>query len=285
VARNTIKAAEIIIPGDLTDAESPPLLKWWYSGPKARGYMCRRRAEEVVAALADAPADSLILDLGSSWGLAALTATQNGYRAVALDIVEDDLRAGAKIARANGLAVWFVRGDAAAMPFRDGSFSTIVSAETVEHVFLPDRPKAFQEMARVLKNGGALSISTPNPRSPAEFFKRVALKFPAVGKLLRYTHMPAGLTSRNQYHPHRYHEPFTRAGLKAALLNAGFRICEIRLALLMYKYCPDALYRLARYAEWVWEKTPFLKNTCMTVVVTALKPPAAAPSPPPPSCI
>ncbi|MBI4503064.1 MAG: methyltransferase domain-containing protein [Gemmatimonadetes bacterium] len=42
----------------------------------------------------------------------------------------------------------------------DGTFDTVISCETIEHV--PDPPRAVREMARVLKSGGRLLLTTPN---------------------------------------------------------------------------------------------------------------------------
>lgn len=44
--------------------------------------------------------------------------------------------------------------------FADGEFDTVVSCETIEHV--PDPPLAVRQLARVLKAGGRLFVTTPN---------------------------------------------------------------------------------------------------------------------------
>jgi 2-polyprenyl-3-methyl-5-hydroxy-6-metoxy-1,4-benzoquinol methylase len=46
------------------------------------------------------------------------------------------------------------------LPFADASFATVVAAEVIEHVF--DTQSAINELARVLKPGGWLAITTPN---------------------------------------------------------------------------------------------------------------------------
>lgn len=51
--------------------------------------------------------------------------------------------------------------DASALPFREESFDTLLSFEVVEH--LPDPNGAFREMVRVLRPGGVLVATTPNP--------------------------------------------------------------------------------------------------------------------------
>lgn len=50
--------------------------------------------------------------------------------------------------------------DITAIAHPDESFDTVISCETIEHV--PDPPKAVAELARVLKRGGRLYLTTPN---------------------------------------------------------------------------------------------------------------------------
>jgi SAM-dependent methyltransferase len=53
-----------------------------------------------------------------------------------------------------------VAADATALPFRDGSFATIVSNCVLEHI--PEVDTALQEAARVLKVGGTLLFTVPS---------------------------------------------------------------------------------------------------------------------------
>ena len=48
----------------------------------------------------------------------------------------------------------------APLPFGDGTFDTVISCETIEHV--PDPYRAVRELARVLRPGGRLFLTTPN---------------------------------------------------------------------------------------------------------------------------
>jgi SAM-dependent methyltransferase len=50
--------------------------------------------------------------------------------------------------------------DVQALTYSDASFDTVVSCETVEH--LPDPQRAVGELARVLRPGGRLFLTTPN---------------------------------------------------------------------------------------------------------------------------
>ncbi len=51
-------------------------------------------------------------------------------------------------------------GDAQSLPHPDGSFDTVISCETIEHV--PNPRRALAEFARVLKTHGRLVLTSPN---------------------------------------------------------------------------------------------------------------------------
>lgn len=54
----------------------------------------------------------------------------------------------------------YLRADVHALPFRDGSFESVVAFEVIEHV--DNGIQLLREIYRVLKNRGKLFLSTPN---------------------------------------------------------------------------------------------------------------------------
>ena len=52
-------------------------------------------------------------------------------------------------------------GDVSALPFGDATFDAVIAGELLEHLDSPDA--ALPEFARVLRPGGRLVITTPNP--------------------------------------------------------------------------------------------------------------------------
>jgi 2-polyprenyl-3-methyl-5-hydroxy-6-metoxy-1,4-benzoquinol methylase len=80
---------------------------------------------------------------------------------VAIDYSPVAVEKGRMYATASGLAsITWQRGDIQAIDQPDASFDTAISCETIEHVADPQR--AVMELARVLRPGGTLFLTTPN---------------------------------------------------------------------------------------------------------------------------
>lgn len=105
-----------------------------------------------------------ILEIGCGRG--GFTCWLAGQRArpariVAADFATTAVQKGSAFARERRLSgiSWEVN-DIQNIAHPDASFDTIISCETVEHVTAPQR--ALNELARVLKPGGRLLLTTPN---------------------------------------------------------------------------------------------------------------------------
>jgi SAM-dependent methyltransferase len=116
---------------------------WWYS---ARRAMVRRELAPLAAGRA--------LDVGCGSGGNSDVLRRLGWDVTALDHSEEALGAS----RRRGLRV--VRGDARALPFRDGQFDLVLSTDAWEHVSEDDRVAA--EAHRVLRPGGTLFVAVPS---------------------------------------------------------------------------------------------------------------------------
>jgi 2-polyprenyl-3-methyl-5-hydroxy-6-metoxy-1,4-benzoquinol methylase len=66
-------------------------------------------------------------------------------------------------------AITWQVGDIQAIDHAADSFDTVISCETIEHV--PDPPRAVRELARVLKPGGTLFLTTPNYLGPYGLYR------------------------------------------------------------------------------------------------------------------
>jgi SAM-dependent methyltransferase len=94
-----------------------------------------------------------VLDLGCGTGYGSAELAQGGAQVTALDRV-----APARALRGSGPR--FVRGELGGLPFAPASFELVVSFQVIEH--LVDPSDYLREIARVLRPGGTLLLSTPN---------------------------------------------------------------------------------------------------------------------------
>jgi 2-polyprenyl-3-methyl-5-hydroxy-6-metoxy-1,4-benzoquinol methylase len=105
--------------------------------------------------------DRDILDVGSGFGWFELVALDRGARSVTgIEPTEQDL-ATARRHLADERLTFEVAG-ALDLPYPAGSFDTVVCWEVLEHLPAGGEPRAFAELARVLRPGGALYLSTPH---------------------------------------------------------------------------------------------------------------------------
>jgi len=99
-----------------------------------------------------------VLDVACGTGIVARTAA--GMVAPEGTIVGVDLNeAMLTVAHRVRPDIEFRQGNATALPFADESFDTVLCQMAL--MFFPDRPKALQEMARVVTAGGTVAVVVP----------------------------------------------------------------------------------------------------------------------------
>jgi 2-polyprenyl-3-methyl-5-hydroxy-6-metoxy-1,4-benzoquinol methylase len=96
-----------------------------------------------------------VLDAGCGTGFFSQMADARGAAVTSLDVGEQLL---AEVARKCDTER--VVGDLLALPFEDASFDVVICTEVIEHTITPQR--AVAELARVLRPGGLLVLTTPN---------------------------------------------------------------------------------------------------------------------------
>lgn len=93
---------------------------------------------------------------GNAYGLDVFVQSE---LVVALDAdVRPLLRAGQRSCR-------YIAGEAARLPFADGSFDAVVSFQMIEHVSAEGGAAMIRECHRVLRPGGRLVLTTPSKRA------------------------------------------------------------------------------------------------------------------------
>ncbi len=118
-----------------------------------------RAATLELARAAGLDATKRVLDVGSGvGGTSRCLAKEFGCRVTGIDLTDEYCDAAAMLSARIGLSplVEYRQGDATSLPFDDASFDVVWT----EHVAMniPDKPRLYSEMHRVLKPGGTLAI-------------------------------------------------------------------------------------------------------------------------------
>lgn len=110
---------------------------------------------------ADLKSGETVLDLGSGAGLDALMASPlvgKTGKIIGIDLAESMVaKATENAAKASVKNVFFQEGDIEQLPLEDATIDVVISNCTLNLV--PDKTKAFSEIARVLRSGGRFVIS------------------------------------------------------------------------------------------------------------------------------
>lgn len=101
-----------------------------------------------------------VLDIGCNTGRggSALKELDGSLKLYGLDAVRDRLDRLPKNAYEEG-----VHGYSTRIPNEDGTYDAVVAGEFIEHIYQADVDQTLGEIFRVLKIGGRLLLTTPNP--------------------------------------------------------------------------------------------------------------------------
>ena len=108
-----------------------------------------------------------VLDLGCGTGYGSSILKKAGNEVFGIDISQKAI----DYAKTNYPGVNYTCCPADNLPFESNFFDAVVACEIIEHV--QDPKKVLREICRVLKKGGDLFISTPNPRHLLNFLRHV----------------------------------------------------------------------------------------------------------------
>jgi len=118
-----------------------------------------REATLELARAANVDSSKRVLDVGSGVGGASrCLAKEFGCRVTGIDLTDEYCRVAAMLSDLVGLAalVDYRQGDATNLPFPDASFDIVWTEHAAMNI--PDKPRLYGEMYRVLKPGGTLAI-------------------------------------------------------------------------------------------------------------------------------
>lgn len=118
-----------------------------------------RAATLELARTARVDSTKRVLDVGSGiGGTSRCLAREFGCSVTSIDLTEEYCSAAAMLSERIGLAelVDYRQGDATSLPFPDASFDIVWTEHAAMNI--PDKPRLYKEMYRVLKPGGTLAI-------------------------------------------------------------------------------------------------------------------------------
>lgn len=104
-----------------------------------------------------------VIDIATGTGMSARNAARFGAQVTGIDISEKLLQASQALSDHVDPSIRFIEADAASLPFEDAMFDRAVS--TFGIMFAPDQTGAAAELARVIKPGGRIVLTSwaPDP--------------------------------------------------------------------------------------------------------------------------
>lgn len=221
--------------------DTETILGWNSPAGRARA---DRRARLFVAKGAIAPG-TRVLELGCGTGEFTRRVAPAGAEMVALDLSGDLLaKARAKV----GARARFARGNAEALPFRDGTFDVVYGCSILHHL---DVEVALREARRVLRRGGRLVFSEPNLTNP-----QVLLMFKLESLKVRYGGSPDEMA-------------FTRRAITRVLERVGFRRFAVTYFDFLHPAIPAALLPLMEPVTEGLERIPLLRAISGSLLIHA----------------
>lgn len=177
-----------------------------------------------------------ILDLGCGDGKFSLFTFGKGRINVGLDKSKKEVTWAEKI----GVYKKVVVADAGKMPFKDGSFGTVVANSVLEHVESLD--KVLSEVARILRKDGILVLTVPTPLvSEYQFWKFIPGYAEFKRRLWRHI---------NYFGERQWQKQLERIGLKIVLMRRTNSKSAIMWADIFFPLVPiGPLSRLIPFLE------------------------------------
>jgi ubiquinone/menaquinone biosynthesis C-methylase UbiE len=118
-----------------------------------------------------------VLDVAAGSGNVAIRAAEAGAQVVASDLTPENFEAGRREARARGVELDWVEGDAEALPFGEAEFDVVTSSFGA--MFAPNHQAVADELVRVCRPGGTIGMINFTPEGlAADFFGLLAPYMP-----------------------------------------------------------------------------------------------------------
>jgi ubiquinone/menaquinone biosynthesis C-methylase UbiE len=218
-------------------------------------------AETVIRRLkriATIPDHATILDIGAASGEFLLACSELGYRCQGIEPFEAARLNAAKLSELTGVYFQCVEGVAESIPFETNTFDVVHASSVIEHVL--EVEKAFDEIYRVLKQGGVFWFSAASSMCPSQSeirgfplfgwypdsLKRKIMNWAKDAKphLVGYTNTPAinwftSSKARTLLQKHGFQRVYDRWDLRGE--NEGGRVYRLALTTIRSTKLPKAL--------------------------------------------
>ena len=118
-----------------------------------------------------------VLDVAAGTGNVAIRAARTGAAVIASDLTPEHFDVGRAAARAEGVDLVWVEGDAEALPFEDAEFDVVTTCFGA--MFAPDHRTVADELLRVCRPGGVVGmINFTSEGAGGDFFRMLAPYLP-----------------------------------------------------------------------------------------------------------
>lgn len=186
---------------------------WWdTTGPLATLHAINPLRVEWIDSRSGGLRDCKVIDVGCGGGILTEAMRIRGANTTGIDASEDAIEAARGHAAQSGLEIEYQTTTAEEMAeTHGGEFDIVVCMEMLEHI--PDPESAIRALARLVRPGGHVFVSTLN-RGPRAFAEAIL----AAEYLLRL--LPAGT--------HEYARFIRPSELAAALRRAGLEVSALR---------------------------------------------------------
>lgn len=166
------------------------LAKEWHEKYSAGGSMAGRGGRLLGSLRMALPDGGGLLDFGCGSGSLSVRFAAAGYAVTAVDSSAEMIGMARRLDTRRSVQFSQVEEAAGGLPFRDGSFDGVVASSVFE--YLADAAATARELRRVVRPGGALVATVPNPLHPVRWAE-------AVEKRLRQSGMGGRDAMRREY--------------------------------------------------------------------------------------
>lgn len=236
------RVADVSIPGDYQ-------YRALHHGPRVQRFWHRNKLR-LIRQLTQGVSCDLLVDLGCGSGNMLFGTALQPKRALGLDASVEATAFGVRHRPTS--SIWFAVASGEALPLPDGQVDLLLFSEVVEHLTHPDR--VLGEIARVLKPGGRVVMTTPNYRWPSPWpaLERVADWSGRVAQMRDAQHV-------QQFSPESLSELARSRGLQIARLGT------------FYLWSPLVAVLSASWADRVldWELRRDLRHGCLIYCVAS----------------